>query len=190
MLRILLNISRRDFHSGHEELISLIVADDLPLDPSSGSLHPNHMRSWLLLLDASTNLADHIRARLVSKLLELYRDCADRNAVKKLSELKDSHGRTAISLTDKQTKAVLSESIYFCSRYGLDLSQQPLYASDTTVVMVASDHQASDEYHRMYAELVSEEDGEASIDAVCNCLRSMGLHTETGDAVAQVGRSE
>ena len=56
-----------------------------------------------------------------------------------LSNLKDSDGNTALSLTDAPTKNLLQSYFLFCSRYEIT-SERPEHQSATSVVVFANDH--------------------------------------------------
>lgn len=169
----------------HEDIVYMITEFDMPYDIQTGAYNVAHHGSWFQLLDAHSGLHTEARAEIVRDLLSsISAECKDTDGViKQLARLKDEHDREAISITDKHTRAIITEYLLFCGRYELFTSESPLHATDTSIVIRAVDYKAAEDYGAVFDSLLPDHfiAREVNFETFCQAILDMGLHKQIQD---------
>lgn len=148
-----------------------------------------HYDTWTSLVDPSKGVPLDLITTIVLEVLSELRDPAKaQQRAYQLAHVKDTNGRTAISIAHENVQRVFEKFMYFCGRYEI-LQGPPLYRSATAVVLRATDHCVTQDYCEQFQQFTEEYEGEMDRELFRECVRSLGVVSGSAASTEELHKS-
>ncbi len=159
--------------SKHLAVVRFLCLHDLPVGADGSSR--DHCGTWTALVDPTRGVPlEEILSIVLEVLSQADHGTNTQQRAYALAHVKDSNGRTALSIAHEQVQDVFKKFMFFCGRYEL-LQGPPLYRSATAIVMRATDHSVAHDYAQSFREFSENNDDKLDGELFRECVRTLGV---------------
>lgn len=157
----------------HFAVVRHLCLHDLPVG-SDGSSR-DHCGTWTELVDPTRGVPlENILSIVLEVLSQTHEGTNPQQRAYALAHVKDSNGRTALSIAHEQVQDLFKKFMFFCGRYEI-LHGPPLYRSATAIVLRATDHSVAQDYAHYFQHFAEDNDGELDSELFRECVRNLGV---------------